>query len=138
VTVDHRRAFVLVFIAVFILIFVIGVLSEVSLLSSFLRAVLAAVFFTVLSSGVVRAVSRFVISEQEKQELTDINRRSVKQAGENLNITVSDPPADQVSSDNGPEFIPLAARQIDPEVDKAINSDPRRMADIIKKMGFDE
>ncbi len=46
-------------------------------------------------------------------------------------------PAGQTDG-NQAGFSPLVARQIDPQVTKIINSDPDKVAEIVRKMGFEE
>lgn len=148
----RSRLLVIVFLAVLLLIMFVGMLSGVSISASLFRAVLAAVFFTLLTWGfsnvikycgildlivppvksedeIVGANFDFTVSEALETDLLS-EPESVESQKTKSIITENKTQPD-------PDFGPLGARQIDPQVEKIINSDPKRMAEIIKKMGFE-
>lgn len=147
----------IVFLAVFIMILSTALFSEVSLSASLVRAGTAATVFTVMLWGTFKIMSCFILSDikavDEAAATDDI-------IGRTLNITVADDLSnEQILKDNSQdiannsaiapqssrdpessfdEFSPLAAQQIDPQIEKIINNDPKRLAEIVKKMGFDD
>lgn len=148
-----NRLLSIVFLAVFLLIMFVGLMSGVSVSASLLRGFLAAVFFTSLTCGLSNLVTRYVISELIVPPV-NIGDENV---GTNFDFTVSEALDPDMVSVPGPvepnndkpategnniqpdqDLSPLGARQIDPQVEKIINSDPKRMAEIIKKMGFED
>lgn len=147
-----NRLLYIVFLAVFLLIMFIGLVSEVSVSATLLRAFPAAVFFTALTWGLLYLVKRYVISElivppvEIEEETTGTKFDFTVSEEIDMDIAPGTEPVDQGNnkptiSENSirpdQDFGPLGARQIDPQVEKIINSDPKRMADIIKKMGFE-
>lgn len=147
-----NRLLYIVFLAVFLLIMFIGLVSGVSVSASLFRAFFAAVFFTALSWGLSLLVKRYVISELFVP-VVNIEEETV---GTKFDFTISETLDPNIASGSIPvehannksisvennieydqDFGPLDARQIDPQVEKIINSDPKRMAEIIKKMGFE-
>jgi hypothetical protein len=122
---------------------IIGVTSEVSLSVSLTRAVMAAGLFTVLTGVVGKVISVYVFPPEPVDDLNLENEN----LGTNLDVTITESPknTDQpgIAPNNVPpvisdEFIPISARQIDPQVNKIINSDPQKVAEIVRKMGFEE
>ncbi|PKM47599.1 MAG: hypothetical protein CVV03_02360 [Firmicutes bacterium HGW-Firmicutes-8] len=146
--VGKRRIYISVFFAVFLLILLIGIQSEVSAAACVIRAFSAAVFFTALCWVAVQVIGGHIISTviipelNKKIDNSDIGAN----LGKKLDLTVSEPPipeglkAGDASGKTGlpPQFVPLAAQQIDPQVNNLIVSDPERTAEIVRKMGFDE
>jgi len=131
------------FLMIFLMMLMIGVTSEVSLLASLTRAVMAAGLFTILTWGVGKLISIYVFPPEQ----IDDSQLENEDLGTNLDLTVTDQPDDSDHTDIDPsavqpgtpdEFTPISARQIDPQVNKIINSDPRKAAEIVRKMGFEE
>ena len=131
------------FLLIFSMMLIIGISSEVSLSASFTRAVLAAGLFTVLTGVICKVVSVCVFPCEQADDLGVED----EDLGTNVDITITESPDNSnqpeavftdVPSDNSEEFIPLSARQIDPQVSKIINSDPEKVAEIVRKMGFEE
>lgn len=147
-TVGKRRVYIPVFLAVFLLILLIGIQSEVSAAACVIRAFSAAVFFTALCWVAVQVIGGHIISTMIIPELNKkIDNSDISaNLGQRLDLTVSEPPipedskAGDASGQTGlpPQFVPLAAQQIDPQVNNLIVSDPERTAEIVRKMGFDE
>lgn len=131
------------FLLVFLMTFIIGVASEVSLSASFTRAIFAGIFFAVLTWIVGKVISVYVFPPAQ---IDDVNPDN-EELGTNIDLTIADSSAGLVQlagdpaggePDSAEYFAPLAARQIDPQVNKIINSDPQKVAEIVRKMGFDE
>lgn len=149
--VGNTRIYITVFLGVFILMFLIGVSSEVSLSAGFGRAVLAAAVFTALLLLVVQFITRYLFRDNSDEPVAHNANVTV---GRNLDISADQPvsyplptavpdpvgPDESLSEPTGfsPDFVPLAAKQIDPQVSKIINSDPNKMAEIVRKMGLEE
>ncbi len=146
-----NKIYPVIFAVVFVLILIIGVFSKVSFIASINRAVLAAVFFTALCWIAGKTVFKYAVSG-----LSDVKSQkySEKQQESNFSVTVGNPasssPEDYsrtslgqtVSSldkaernNSSQEFVPLSARQIDPDASKVIGSNPERMAENVRKMG---
>ena len=134
----NNRGFFPVFIIVFILMAIIGGLAGVSLKASLIRAFLAALFFMVLSWIVVKGVVSYVLQAEPDETAEDLPDDVLPESdmGKHLDFTVSDSRSE--SSNETTDFSPISAKQIDPNVEKVINSDPVRMAEMVKKMGFEE
>lgn len=148
----NRLIFTIIFVLVFVLMVSIGMIAGVSLGAGLKRALLAAVFFTAVSFGTSVVIDRYVINDikptgnsEDEGDILPENENT----GQMLDITISeslqetgeDIQESSGISDEGTfnqEINPLVTRQIDPNVEKVINNDPKRMADIIKKMGFKE
>lgn len=137
-----KRFYAGTFLLIFLMIFIIGVTSEVSLSACLTRAVMAAGLFTVLTWVVGKVILICVFPPEQVEGLNTENEN----LGTNLDLTVTESPDNNqpetppagvppIASD---EFIPISARQIDPQVNKIINSDPRKVAEIVRKMGFEE
>lgn len=131
------------FLLIFLMMLIIGIASEVSLSANLTRAVLAAGLFTVLTRVVGKIVSIYVFPPEQVDD-SDAENENL---GTNLDLTITDSPdnssqPEAVPTDVPPgtseEFVPLSARQIDPQVSKIINSDPEKVAEIVRKMGFEE
>ncbi len=120
-----NKIYALVFFAVFLLILIIGVLSEVSPVIGLVRAFLAAAFFTGLCWIAGKTVFKYALPGNRGQEKQKNSRNK---------------PVQNNSANNSleEEFVPLRARQIDPQASKIIASDPEKMAEIVRKMGLDE
>lgn len=145
-TFGNKGIYAVIFLSVFFMILIIGVTSEVSLSASFNRAFLAAAGFTLLSWGLGRLMTTFVFQEPVMEEADTF---LVERLGANLDLTVNDPEPSEQEEQFQPEqnlfkttpakvFSPLTAKQIDPQVNKIINSDPKKVAEIVRKMGFEE
>jgi flagellar biosynthesis/type III secretory pathway M-ring protein FliF/YscJ len=138
VTTGGKSFYTVVFLSVFFLILFIGMVSLVTYSASLIRAFLAAAFFTVLL-WLLGKLTRVVFLESQKSVE---NRQS--NSGQMIDFSVSEPvdyneltgKTKKDSSKN--EFVPLKAKQIDPQITKIINNDPDKMAELVKKMGFDE
>lgn len=53
--------------------------------------------------------------------------------------TMREKPENNVQeSENELNFEPFQAKQIDPQVSRIVNNDPKRMAELIRKMGLEE
>lgn len=131
------------FLLVFLMTLIIGVASEVSLSASFTRAIYAGGFFTVLTWVVGKVISTYVFPPGE---IDDVNPKN-ENLGTNVDLTITEsvtdngkPPVDPAGGQPSAaaNFTPLTARQIDPQVNKIISSDPQKVADIVRKMGFGE
>ncbi|WP_418790212.1 hypothetical protein [Phosphitispora sp. TUW77] len=122
----YRRVLVLVFGTVFLLIMFIGLLSGVTLKACLGRAFLAGMSFSVLLWVLFRLIGKYALPLPDARESLFAQSHDV---GGQLDFTVSDPLD---------EFSPINAKQIDPDLERVINNDPERMAEIIKKMGNDE
>ncbi|HWI54979.1 MAG TPA: hypothetical protein VNT57_04765, partial [Desulfobacteria bacterium] len=147
----NRLVFIIIFLVVFVMMMTIGLLSGVSIGAGFTRALWAAAFFTAISLGTSVIIARYVIDDIKPTGNGDDEGNNLPEnenLGQMLDIMVSEPPLETEepapeTSDTKDEtpvkqsLGPLVTRQIDPNVEKVINSDPRRMADIIKKMGFE-
>ncbi len=161
----NRLVFITIFLIVFILMMTIGLVSGVSPGAGVIRALLAATFFTALSFGTLFLITRYVIDDIQLPDSCDTEGETTPEnenTGQMLDIMVSDPSekteeeapaepsntnaediAENIAEDIAKdiydeELSPLVTKQIDPNVEKVINSDPKRMADIIKKMGFED
>ena len=149
--VGNTRIYITVFLGVFIFMLIIGVSSEVSLSAGLGRAVIAAAIFTALLLLVVHVITRYLFQDNSVEPAAHSANVTV---GRNLDISadqsVSYPlptavpgqarPNETLSEPIGspPDFVPLAAKQIDPQVSKIINSDPNKLAEIVRKMGLEE
>lgn len=122
----NNRVFVLVFTGVFFVILFIGLLSGVTLKAGLSRAFLAGLLFSVLLWILFRVIGRYALPLPDQAESVSPQNPNV---GRQLDFMVSDPPND---------FSPIAAKQIDPDLERVINDDPERMAEIVKKMGYDD
>lgn len=132
--------FAVVFLVVFLMIFIIGIVAQVSLAVGLERALMAAALFTGLCWAISRFIKRYVVPDIIF-EANDIH--TAHSLGNNLDIKVSEPAsniqgAKLTKNNQVPEFIPTTTNQIHPQVEKIINSDPKRLAEIVKKMGFEE
>ncbi|PKM80866.1 MAG: hypothetical protein CVU89_12045 [Firmicutes bacterium HGW-Firmicutes-14] len=141
-TADSRDVFAVVFIIVFLMILIIGIISGVSLPAGLVRSVLAAVFFTGLLYVTVWLITRYALTGSGKQP-----EKRRQAAGSRLDVKVTDDYAkvpdieitgNHVTEPVPGDFNPLTGKQIDPDVERVINNDPERMAQLVKKMGFDE
>lgn len=139
----HFGLYTAIFTLIFLMMFIIGVTSEVSVSASLIRAVISAVLFTVLTGVLGKVISVYVFPPTQD---TEINPED-ENLGTNLDLTITDStdqntqPEAAVFTDppNGSgEFIPISARQIDPQVTRIINDDPQKAAEIIRKMGFED
>ena len=131
------------FLLIFLMMLIIGVTCEVSLSASLIRAAMAAGLFTILTGVVAKVISTYVFPPEHVDELNLENDN----LGTNLDVTITESPdnIDQLvtaPADAPPftsnEFILLSARQINPQVNTIINSDPKKVAEIVRKMGFEE
>lgn len=143
-TVGNKRIYAVIFLAVFVMIFTIGVVSEVSLTSALTRAFLAGLFFTLLTWGIGKIIAQYVFPKAGSGT-GDFNLNG--SLGSRLDLTVSetiDGIGDEISEEEADgnaqrnQFTPLTAKQIDPQLNKIINNDPKKMADIVRKMGFED
>lgn len=147
----NRLVLMIIFISVFIIMMFTALSSEVSVLAGLKRALSAALFFTALSFGTYYVIAHYVIDDIKLPANENIEEdSSVNEiTGQMLDITVSEsteeeledislPTDEDDDNQSNQELNPLVTRQIDPNVEKVINNDPRRMAEIIKKMGFNE
>jgi len=96
---------------------------------------LAGVIFTTLLWIVVQVMNNY-ISPHIQDGNTGV--QVVETTGSKIDVTVSETPENHRQPEERPDFVPLAARQIDPNLNNVINSDPEKVADIVRKMGFDE
>lgn len=132
-----RQKYYYIGIAVFILILITGLLSGVSWQASVIRAILAAVFFSALSRGVVEFLAMQILSAGQAQPdtgiIADQGTRSGagEQPAKGRQVDIVLPAEETV-------FEPLAPQQIDPRLNKVINEDPERIASMVKKMGLEE
>lgn len=134
--VGKKSIFAAVFIVVFLMILVMGLAAGVSSIAGLKRAFYGAAFFTVFSWGITTLVNIYAIPVSEPPLIDAEDEKNEESLGNKLDLTVSD----EIFSEPIPasNFSPLSAKQIDPLVSKVINNDPDRMAEIVRKMGFEE
>lgn len=145
----NKKAYVVVFMFIFAIELVIGLLSNVSLTASLARAFLDSIFFTGLLWGFIKFIRNYVIHDVIKELETKEDDQTEKQIDITVtddNISISDlydNPSDShgqvaATKDNDKEFTSLTSQQIDPQVSKIINDNPERLAQIVRKMGFED
>ncbi len=148
-TVGNKGIYAAIFLLVFLLILIIGVTSEVSLSASVSRALLSGLAFTAFFWAAGKLISIYVFPETK--EATDFTESDISadtsemfleanlgsNLGNNLDFTVSEP-VSGIVEEIPKQFTPLPAKQIDPQVNKIINSDPQKVAEIVRKMGFED
>ncbi len=122
----NSRVFLLAFAGVFVLILFVGVLSGVSLKAGLGRAFLAGLLFSALLWITCRIITGYVVPQPDAGGDMPPQKDAV---GRQLDLTVSDSPGD---------FSPITPKQIDPDIERIINNDPERMAEIVKKMGYSD
>ncbi len=132
-----KRKYVVIGITVFLILAVTGLLSGVSVQALLIRAVLAALFFVLLTYVFISIIVTQVLSPDELPvELLDelsseaaVTDTTEQYKGKQVDIVL---PAEETL------FEPLTPHQIDPQINKIINEDPERIAAMVKKMGLDE
>lgn len=148
--VSNIRLYITVFLGVFLTIFIIAVTSEVSVPAGLRRAFLGAGGFTVLFMVLGQIIARYIFFDPHEQPAA---ADSNVPPGFNLDVSAAEPvlyPETNTGSGSGRSaqpvvesnahttgFVPLSARQIDPQVSRIINDDPGKAAEIIRKMGLE-
>lgn len=136
------------FLLILIMMLTIGVNSGVSLSASLTRAIFAGGFFAALTWVIGKIILIYVFPPLPVVDLMLENETVDNETlGTKLDVTATDPlthseqqitePA-SVEPNASDFFTPMSARQIDPQVNKIINSDPQKVAEIVRKMGFEE
>ena len=152
-TVGNKGFLTGTFITIFLFILVLGLANEVSLNASLSRAFMAATAFTAIMILVIFVNGKYVFFE----DMPGVEVGASEMVGGNLDFTVNEPlgnPAQtglsDIVNDSAPTdgvipvpdspqtFVPLNARQIDPELNRIISSDPNKVAEIVRKMGFED
>ncbi|MBU7008293.1 hypothetical protein [Phosphitispora fastidiosa] len=123
----NNRVFGLAFIGVFFVILLIGLLSGVTLKAGLGRAFMAGLLFSVLLWALFKVIGRYALPIAD---IADSSSPQNDYVGGQLDLTVSD-------SEEPKGFSPITAKQIDPDLERVINDDPERVAEIVKKMGYD-
>lgn len=131
------RNYIYIGIIVFIIMVITGLLAQVSFPALVMRAVLAALFFSVLVLGVITVGRQFFLpAEQAAENQPDVEEQPVR--GTQLDIVL--PGEDTVVNEpdiREQSFEPMAPQQIDPKLNNVMNEDPERIASMIKKMGLE-
>lgn len=138
------KFFAFIYLSVFILIFVIGLAFQVTILANLYRAFLGALLFSGTGMILVMLIKIFVIQDLLK-EAEEAEQQKKETLGTSLDLTVSDEhPLDYSNLETAAaeqfdqDLNALASQQIDPQFTRIINSDPERLAQIVKKMGFED
>jgi flagellar biosynthesis/type III secretory pathway M-ring protein FliF/YscJ len=134
----NSRVFGLAFTGVFLVILLIGLLSGVTLKAGLGRAFMAGLLFSVLLWALFKVIGRYALPIADTADSSFPENHHV---GGQLDLTVSDTSREtgggfeDTEEPNG--FSPITAKQIDPDLERVINDDPERVAEIVKKMGYD-
>ncbi|MHB8170452.1 MAG: hypothetical protein ACYDG6_02790 [Thermincolia bacterium] len=142
--VKWRAVYIISSIMMFLIMTLMGFAAQVSWNVVFLRAFLATIAVGVIILVLDIFINNFLLvppEEQGEDSLTELWQNSTgAHQGNLLNITL---PEESFFLDGNreeaatTEFKPFAPQQINPDVEKLINEDPLRAAEIVRKMGLE-
>ncbi|KNZ70859.1 hypothetical protein Tfer_0539 [Thermincola ferriacetica] len=140
---SHLKLFVLVGGLVFVFIFIVALSSDVSLWASLSRGLLGGGIFAVITLCLTNIVRIMAFNNSNYGDGIQSNRPKLDLRIDDHGVletnTMREKPENNVQeSGNELNFEPLQAKQIDPQVSRIINNDPKRMAELIRKMGLEE
>ena len=132
--VKWKAIYIISSVIMFLIMTFMGLMAQVSWNVVLLRAFLA----TLALGGVILVLDIFINNfllptweEQDEDSLADLWQYNPgTHQGDLLNITLPEEAATT-------EFKPFAPQQINPDVEKIINEDPQRAAEIVRKMGLE-
>lgn len=137
---DKVKLHLLVFCITFVILTVVGLISDVSLGASFSRGLYGGLVFGIITFSLHNILSLTVLNFKETSDADEDETSSTFdfKIDDDGVSGLGDLDSSMTEETDSPSFQPFEAKQVDPLLSKMINEDPKRAAELIRKMGLDE